>query len=260
MEDSELKCSSCSAEPADRINVRRAIEKLDEIYARNDLAAAGETLSFWANEARALNDNCGLLSILNETLGYSRRTADRDLAFKTADEIIALLNARVGQAVSVATVYVNLATTLKHFGEAKKGLPYFDIAENTYEKYCLDVSYEYAALLNNRAASYIDLGERDKAEEDYKKAMDILKKLGYSLEIAETYANLAELVAAKNDLKTADAYLDECWAYLTIEDIVHDGNYAFTLTKCAPAFIRLGREDEGEALKSVAKEIYDERT
>lgn len=256
--EEEIKCSTCSAEPVNSINVRRAIEKLDELYSRNDLTAAGETLAFWANEARGLNDSCGLLSILNETLGYCRRVNDRERALSTADEIIGLIKERKGQALSVATILINLATTLKHFGEAERGLPFFETAEKTYEKYCLDESYEYAALLNNRAASYIDLERLDEAEEDYLKAFDILNKLQQPLEIAETYANLAEIVARK-DLNAADDYLDKCWETLTAENLIHDGNYAFTLTKCAPAFSHLGREDEGEVLKAVAKEIYDER-
>ena len=109
MEENDFTCSSCSAEPVDRINVRRAIEKLDELYAKNDLDEAGEVLSFWANEARALGDRCGLLSILNETLGYSRRINDKERALKTIDEITSI--GRSGGEVSFATILINLATT-----------------------------------------------------------------------------------------------------------------------------------------------------
>ena len=259
MEEMEFKCSSCSKEPSVEINVRRFIDKLDALYAKNDLAEAGKLLKYWADDARTLGDKCGLLSVLNETLGFSRRTMDKPLALSTIDEISALMEERKNL-VSSATVFVNVATTLKHFNETERALPFFEQAEAIYMRYCMDSSYEYAALLNNRASAYLDKADGLSAETDYKRALAILEQMeGFEKEEAETLASLAQLSARKTpeDLSEADELLDKCWAKLTVESIPHDGAYAFSLTKCAPAFFDLGREDEGQILSDIAKEIYE---
>jgi len=256
MEENEFSCRSCSAEPTNTINVRRFFEKLDACFDKNDLEGAKNVLDFWATEARGLGDYCGLLSVLNEKIGFTRRNGDKATALATAEEIESIIDKGGRNRVSVATVLVNLGTTLNHFNEGEKGLKYFEEAEKTYDQYCMDESYEYASLLNNRAATYIALNKKQDALRDYKRALAILEKLdGSQKEQAETYANIAELIAP-DSIKEADENLDKCWEKLTDETLAHDGEYAFTLTKCAPAFRNLGREIEAEVLTDIAKEIY----
>lgn len=76
-EEQSCRCESCSKEKQDRVPIRRVIEKLDEHFSRNDLAGAGRLLSYWEKEARLIGDMRGLLEILNEEIGYFRRTAKK---------------------------------------------------------------------------------------------------------------------------------------------------------------------------------------
>ena len=80
IEDRIIKCKGCSKESYVTIPTARVIAKLDELFSTNDLAAVGRLLEYWEREARNLGDDRGLLEILNEEIGYYRRTAEKDKA------------------------------------------------------------------------------------------------------------------------------------------------------------------------------------
>ena len=71
-----IECSTCSKESYKVVPLARLFDKLDELFSRNDLPAVGRLLDYWESEARILGDERGLLEILNEKIGYYRRTAD----------------------------------------------------------------------------------------------------------------------------------------------------------------------------------------
>ena len=51
------------------IPVSRFIDRLDACFNRNDMKGAQECIRFWEAEARRLNDERGLLTVLNEAVG-----------------------------------------------------------------------------------------------------------------------------------------------------------------------------------------------
>ncbi len=259
----KTKCESCSKEPTDRLNVARFIAKLDECFKSNNLKEADSLIDSWTNEALALNDLRGLLSVQNEGLGLYRRTSDYNKAMKTIDLVIWLLdNLKLNNHVSGATILVNLATTMKAFGKAKEGLKYYSQAEKVYEDNGLTGSFEYTALLNNRASALDELERFDEAEKDLLKAIEILKKDGtHDGEIAVSLINLAHVVYNRNDKDTArvETLLDDAWEYINSPKQPHDANYAFILSKIAPSLRYFKRVDEADAIEAVSKVIYGSR-
>ena len=89
-EEQSCRCESCSKEKQDRVPIRRVIEKLDEHFSRNDLAGAGRLLSYWEKEARLIGDMRGLLEILNEEIGYFRRTGEKERGLAAVSEAFAI--------------------------------------------------------------------------------------------------------------------------------------------------------------------------
>ena len=243
-----------------KVDIKRFIGTIDRLFASNDLAAAERLIDTWKAEADALGDDRGKLSIVNEELGLTRRTGNRQKALEaveTADALIKKLS--LAENTSGATIYVNLATTLKAFGEAEKALDYYAAAESVYFSLNMDESFEYASLLNNRATAFSELGRFDEAENDFLISIDILKKLEtHDGEIAVALINLAHAVYDRNEKDTdrVEKLLDECWEYLNSPRQVRDANYAFILTKCAPSLKYFNRTDEAEAVLAVAKSIY----
>ena len=254
------RCESCSKETSDRIPIRRVMEKLDEYFSRDDLTGAGRLLAYWEKEARSLGDFRGLLEILSEEIGYFRRTDEGDRALSAVTEAFSLIEELgLSDSVSGGTIYVNGATTMKAFGKAAEAISYYARAKKIYEKHLPSDSYLFAALCNNAASAYAELGEFEKADENYRTAIRTLVKNGDNDgEIAVSYVNLAHLYYDKNpeDPRIA-SFMETAWSYLMSEHLPHDGNYAFICSKCAPSFGFFGYFSREAQLKSKAEEIYD---
>lgn len=253
-------CKSCAKEPVNQVNVGRFIQKLEEYFSTNDTEGAGRHIEYWENEARNFNDTRGLLSILNEELGYYRRVNDKEKAIAAVEEAVRVLSENgLADSVSGATIYINAATTLKAFGLAQKGMTYFDIAQRTYKANGKDKDFDYAALLNNKASALCDLKLYDEAELCYNRAVEILKEIGkHDGEIAVSLINLAHLYFDRDSTayRQVEEYLDSAWEYLNSPGIARNGSYAFILSKCIPSYRYFKRELEAEALEEVTKEIY----
>ncbi len=255
------KCNSCVKEPTGRINVARFLQRLDAALSRNDLAQAQDCIRFWEKEARSLQDDRGLLSVTNEALGLYRRTADKTAALAAIDQAKELLfSLGMDSQVSGAVIWVNLATTMAAFGQNEQALAYYQKAEDIFLRQGMEGTYEYAALVNNKAAALSKLKQYDQAQQCYEKAISILQAEGqHDGEIGLSMLCLAHVYFDRDEAAYAqvEALLDKAWDYLCSPRQAHDGNYAFILTKCAPSLDYFGRRDEAQALREVAKEIYE---
>ena len=132
------------------------------------------------------------------------------------------------------SIYINAATTLSFFGREEEGLRLHDKAADCYISSNLTETYEYAALLNNKAGTLNELKRYDEAEENWKDAIEILKKLGFhDGEIAISLVMLAHLTFERDNTscEKVEALLDEAWDYLNSDNQPKDGNYAYVLRK-----------------------------
>ena len=242
------------------IDVKRFIDRLDGCFNKNDLKAARECIDHWENEAREFADDRGLLTVLNEAVGLYRRTQKKSKALAAMNECLSLVEKLgLSDSPSGATVFINAATTLSFFGSEKDCLYLYDKAALCYENSGKTLSYEYAALLNNRAATLYGLKRYDQAEKDWLAAIEVLKKIGqHAGEIAISLVMLAHLTFDRDEnYEKCEALLDKAWEYINSPDQQRDGNYAYVLKKCAPSFEYFQRKDEADAMRRVAKEIYE---
>ena len=245
------------------IDTRRFIEKLDAYFAKNDYEGAGRHLQYWYNEAVAGNDLRGRFTVLNEMLGYYRKTAQKEKAFSAADEITDVIN-RLGtqESVGSATVYLNIGTVCKAFAMPDTALPYFERAISIYKASLPASDERFAGLYNNTALCLVDLKRFSEAREMYSDALSILKDVKTAHpDIAITYLNLASCAEAELGLEAAEheieTYLDESERHLDDKNIEYNGYYAFVCDKCAPIFSYYGRFLYAGILKKRAKEIYE---
>ena len=257
--DKEFECKGCSKEAINKVPVLRVINRLDEFFAKNDLAGAAELLCYWSAEAQRIGDKRGLLTVLNEQIGLYRRTAEIDkgmAAIVTALDIIKEQNLTRGE--SVGTVYINIATTLKAFGDTEGAMKYYNTAEQIFNLTANINDYKKAALLNNMASAYSEIKSYEKAEQNYTTAIGILKKHPEHYgEVAVTYVNLAHLYESMGKetdliLKTIERAIE----FLNKSEDKNSGNYACVCTKCAPSFEYFGFEKEGNYFAAEAERIY----
>ena len=256
----DFNCKSCSKEPQDRINIMRFINRMDEHFRKNDLAGAIDTVEFWEAEATRLNDTAALLTILNEELGLFRRVQNEEKALRAIKLTLDILNGENTQgSLSRATIFINLATTLSAFGKTEEALTYYEKAEEVYEKSGDLKSYEYATLLNNKSSALTELKRFGEAEENLKRAIEILDSEGkHDVDIALSYLSLAHLYYDRdsNSVLQVEEFIDTAWEYINSKRQAHDGEYAFAISTCVPSFRYFKREIEALALEETAKEIY----
>jgi tetratricopeptide (TPR) repeat protein len=242
------------------IFVSRFINELDACFNRNDMKSAQECIRFWEAEARRLNDDRGLLTVLNEAVGCYRRVKKKNRSLEAMEESLSLLE-KLGQTqtLSGATVFINAATTCSFFGDMEEALRLYEKAADCFEAKGKAGCYEYAALLNNRASTLYGMKRYDEAEADWLAAVRILKDIGFhDGEIAVSLLMLAHLTYERDEsaVEKVEALLDEAWDYINSDNQPKDGNYAYILRKCAPSLDYFKRQDEAQACRDVAKEIY----
>lgn len=255
-----IKCKSCSKEITDRVPIARVISKLDEAFSRNDLDAAGRLLDYWEREARMLGDDRGLLEILDEEIGYFRRTANKEKGLAAVKEAFELIDKTdASGTVTAGTVYLNGATTMKAFGLASEALPYYEKAREIYLALLPSDDYKLAAFYNNISSAYKDLGMTEESESACFKAISILERKGGFLgEIAVTLINVAHLYHDNDPFDDRiEGVLDRAWRCLTDKDNVLDGDFAFLCSKCYPSFEYFGYFERSAELKRLTESIYE---
>ena len=253
-------CSSCSKESYAKIPVLRVLEKLDECFSKNDLAAAGRLLEYWENEAIELGDKRGLIEILNEEIGYYRRIADREKGINAVNRAIALIEELGGENnESSGTVYLNAATTLKSFKETLRAMELYRAAKKIYDNTLDKNDFRFAAYYNNVSSAYAELGEYIKAEKCCLKALEILKNdKRYLGERAVTHVSLAHLYYDMDNLdERVYIQMEIAWDLLSCDEIEKNGNFAFVCSKCYPSFSFFGYFEYAKRLKELMEEIYE---
>lgn len=261
----EPTCIFCNPEEARRVtpvDLRRCLEKLDALLARNDYAAARRHLDYWREEARSGNDLRGLLSIENERMGLFRKLGDEAAAMASVEEARALVP-RTGleDTVTAATTWLNIATVYKRFGRAKEALPLYQQAKTIYERELEPTDARLGGLYNNMGLALVDLGRYAEARALYAKALTIMETQPFgALEMAVTELNLANLAEAELGLLEAEEEIEGCLdrarALLDRPELPRNGYYAFVCEKCASGFGYYGRFLDAQELKQSAEEIY----
>ena len=241
------------------IDVRRIIEKLDSCFDKNDLPAAGRLLEYWQGEAALIGDKRGELSMLSEMIGYYRKTMEREKALHAVTKAISLIDElRNEKTVSAATVYLNAATTLKAFGKAHEAMPLYEKAYNIYKEELTENDPRLGGFYNNVGLALADICENEKAEKAYKAAISVmLKKENGGAEAAITYVNLAHLYEKQERREDIGHALDEAERLLLESGLMHNGYYAFVLSKCAPSLRYFGRTEAADKMEGLVKEIYE---
>lgn len=242
-----------------KISVKNFIAELDSYFARENLGGAGQCLLEWRERAVEAGDKSGELTVLNEMIGYYRQTKDEKAgmaaifdAFSITDEL------KIGGEISAATIYLNGATTMKSFGKSADAMEFYNRTYEIYKNKMLENSPLFAGLYNNMALALQDINDFSKAEEYFRRAIEITGSLkGSELETAVSCVNLAHLLYDKNSEDEEINILMEK-ALSILENPAYFGydKYAFTCRKCAPSFGFFGFFLAEKFLNERADKVY----
>ena len=253
---------SPSVSPAS-IPTRRVIDKMDEYMSRLDYAGAERHLHYWLAEARALGDRRGELTMLNELIGHSRKTNQREVAERYSREALALLDTlELKDSVAAGTTYINIATACYVFGEYERSLGYFQEAEAVYLRHGETPPERLGGLYNNMGLTLTALGRWDEAMTAYTQALRQMADVpGGALERAQTCLNMANTLeyqfGAVDAERRINALLDEAEKLLDDPALPRDGYYAYVCDHCAPTFERYGYFLTAKRLKELTKQYYE---
>ncbi len=244
--------------PLGRIPVGRVLEKADGLFGRNDYAEAGRLLTYWREEAIALKDKQGELSMESELVGFYRKQGDRERGLASVARALSLVEELAqGDMAAGATVLINCATAYKAFGMAEEALPLYRRAEQTYQNTLSPNDARFGGLYNNMALALQDLGQWQEAEAAFFWALAVMETVPCGeAESAITCINLAHLYECLGETDMIAGCMEKARSLLQSEHLTHDGAYAFVLEKCAPSFGHFGDAETCEAFKKEAEEIY----
>ena len=258
-------CASCGYQaedaPLGRIEVARMTEKLDALFDRNDLDGAGRLLDYWHAEARRLRDERGELSVLNEEIGYFRKTENKEKAEEAICRALFLLKKHdLESALSGATLLLNIATTKKAFGQAREALPIYEAVLAVYREKLPEGDARMGGLYNNYALALADEGKIKEAEAAYRQAIAVMTALPDGKpEAAVSYINLAQVYGQDEEKSGEDilSCMETAYRLLSDKENARNGNYFFVLSKCAPALREAGFIEEADDMERQVKEFYE---
>ncbi|MBO5556814.1 MAG: tetratricopeptide repeat protein [Oscillospiraceae bacterium] len=232
------------AEPTgQRMNVPAMIRQLDQLIHAGRAGKAQNFLEKKRQEAVNLGDWRAELTILSEMMGQYRFGSKRQEGLDAVRDGLELVRLHhLGRTVSGATVLLNAATTMKHFGLARESLPVFQHVSRVYADNLDPTDYRFAGLYNNMALSYAELGDQEGAERCYRLALNVLAAgERQDNDMAVTLCSLAELYDSRDPLdERVGQCMEQAWEHLNGPELPHDGYHALTIRKCLPCFDRLG--------------------
>lgn len=241
--------------------IQEVIEEFDRLIAKDAKAEAAACLEHWLEEFEKSGDWAGQITILNEMMGFYRNSGEKEKGLAAVEKGFALVREHeMAETVSGGTTFVNGATTMKAFGRTAEAMPYYEQAFRAYGKYLDPQDYRFGGLFNNMALAYEDMGEFEKAEVYYRKAMAIMEELqpGSILEIAVTWVNLAVLYEKWGREEEVDGCLALAIEGFRSPEVPRDGYYAFNCRKCAATFGHFGYFRIRKELSEAADRIYGE--
>lgn len=245
------------------LNIQNIIGELDNLLSKNDYISACNFLESSIIEAEKLDDNKSLFALYNECIGIYRKTGKKDKCYSYCNKALEITESlHYSKNVSGATAFVNCATAYKAFGEAEKGILFFEKAKRIYEEKLTPNDKRLAGLYNNFALTLTDIKRFDEAISLYEKAISVLSSHeDVQPEEAISYLNMANTIEAKYGLENAcekiDSLLDIAAEILDKTEKENDGNYAFVCEKCSSTFGYYGRFLYEAELKERARKIYE---
>lgn len=237
-----------------RIPIDRIIEKYDSYIEGKEYERAESHLKYWLEEAKTSKDEAGEIVVLGELMGHLRKNSKPDEAVKYANEAISKVD-KYGFATTItgATAILNAGTVYRSIGNNEKSAELYAEAEAVYEAELNPDDERLGGLFNNYASALTELGDYQKAEEKYLKAVKVMSESANGkLECAITYLNLADLYEKRNDSedKIFDM-LDKAFLLLTDGSVERNGYFEFVLDKCIPAYDHFGQFLRGEELRAL---------
>ena len=239
---------------------------LDAIYDAHEASTkAGPYLEQAMVDAENAGDDAGLLTVLNETMGFYRsqgRHKDNQWIIQRAIELATRMGLEGTEAWT--TTLINAATGMRAAGNYDQAEALYTMAQADSERTLSPSDRRLAALHNNLSMLYSETGRTHESELELREALRILETSSpdadADLDVASTNTNLALVLLSENKLEGADWHAAKALEIYRNGHLEHSAHYASALAGYAQ--VRFHAHDYAKAVSlyrqalSVIEECY----
>ncbi|WP_404801581.1 DUF4037 domain-containing protein [Bifidobacterium platyrrhinorum] len=220
-------------------DTQRFLKGLDAIFDAHDAAEkAGPYLEQAAVDAENAGDDAGLLTVLNETMGFYRsqgRHEENQWIVQRAIELALRMGLEGSEAW--ATTLINCATAMRAAKRYDQSEDLYRQALSCAEKVFSPTDRRIAALHNNLSMLYSETGRLGKAESELREALRIVEASSVNadedIDVASSHTNLALVLLQEGKLEGADWHADKALLIYAAGHLEHSAHYASALAGLA---------------------------
>ena len=218
-------------------DTQQFLNGLDAIFDRHAAATeAGPYLEQAMVDAENAGDEAGLLTVLNETMGFYRsqgRHKENQWIVQRALELAARMGLTTGTSEAWATTLINCATSMRAAQQYDQAEDLYHQAQSVCRHSLAPTDRRLAALHNNLSMLYSETNRPDKAELELREALRIIEASSVNpdadIDVASSHTNLALTLLTEHKLEGAHWHAAKALEIYRTGHLEHSAHYASAL-------------------------------
>lgn len=218
-------------------DTQQFLNGLDAIFDRHAAATeAGPYLEQAMVDAENAGDEAGLLTVLNETMGFYRsqgRHKENQWIVQRALELAARMGLTTGTSEAWATTLINCATAMRAAQQYDQAEDLYHQAQSVCRHALAPTDRRLAALHNNLSMLYSETNRPDKAELELREALRIIEASSVNpdadIDVASSHTNLALTLLTEHKLEGAHWHAAKALEIYRTGHLEHSAHYASAL-------------------------------
>ena len=218
-------------------DTQQFLNGLDAIFDRHTAATeAGPYLEQAMVDAENAGDEAGLLTVLNETLGFYRsqgRHKENQWIVQRALELAARMGLTTGTSEAWATTLINCATSMRAAKQYDQAEDLYHQAQSVCRHSLAPTDRRLAALHNNLSMLYSETNRPDKAELELREALRIIEASSVNpdadIDVSSSHTNLALTLLTEHKLEDAHWHAAKALEIYRTGHLEHSAHYASAL-------------------------------
>lgn len=218
-------------------DTQQFLNGLDAIFDRHTAATeAGPYLEQAMVDAENAGDEAGLLTVLNETMGFYRsqgRHKENQWIVQRALELAARMGLTTGTSEAWATTLINCATAMRAAQQYDQAEDLYHQAQSVCRHSLAPTDRRLAALHNNLSMLYSETNRPDKAELELHEALRIIEASSVNpdadIDVASSHTNLALTLLTEHKLEGAHWHAAKALEIYRTGHLEHSAHYASAL-------------------------------
>ena len=218
-------------------DTQQFLNGLDAIFDRHAAATeAGPYLEQAMVDAENAGDEAGLLTVLNETMGFYRsqgRHKENQWIVQRALELAARMGLTTGTSEAWATTLINCATAMRAAQQYDQAEDLYHQAQSVCRHSLAPTDRRLAALHNNLSMLYSETNRPDKAELELREALRIIEASSVNpdadIDVSSSHTNLALTLLTEHKLEGAHWHAAKALEIYRTSHLEHSAHYASAL-------------------------------